>query len=373
MTRKRTPFSYWVNQQLRLVLRGLIGLVTAKSGNKRLDVVSEHIDRILLVRANFRMGSALLTLPAIAQFRGNFPGARIDFVGSGMSAALFKNHPIDHHYALTRRFPSASWAYLALLRRLRRSRYDLAVELSGGSSSMGAFIVGLSGARFRVGTRGKRDRWFNVKIPRISERNKYRALPAFLIAMGLLPTQIRRSLTLTAAEKTAGQKRIDELTPANGPVVGLFIGGRDRWDKRWPIENFSQLADALCSQGLQVVVFAGPEESGLMPGLGQKLPPGTVFVFEPSIRLFGAMIASCSLFVTSDTGPMHLGCAVGVRTVAIFQRPTFQRWGPPASLAHILYQSGGVPTEQVLGVCLSELSRPASTAVFLDGSEGPLT
>ena len=74
------------------------------------------------------------------------------------------------------------------------------------------------------------------------------------------------------------------------------------------------------------------------------------------------MISGCSLFVTSDTGPMHLGCAVGVRTVAIFARPTFERWGPPADLAHILYRSGGVSPEEVLAVCASELSAGASTS-----------
>jgi len=345
-----------MNEKIRFVFSRMAILVAARATEKKLDLRTERVERILLVRANFRMGSAVLATPAIFQFRSDFPRARIDFVGSPMSGTLFENLPIDHHYPITRRFPDASWAYLVLLSHLRRTRYDLAVELSGGSSSMGSFIVGLSGARFRVGSRGKRDGWFNVRIAKNSEKNKYRTLPAFTTAMGLIATEARPSLTLTGAEKTAGKMRMESLTGPDCRPVGVFIGGRDRWNKRWPIESFLKLSKALYSEGNKVVVFAGPEEKVLIPGLIQRMHPEIPLVLEPSVRLFASMLSHCCLLITSDSGPMHLSCALGVRTVAIFQRPTFERWGPPASLARIVYRSEGVSADEVLKVCVSELS-----------------
>jgi heptosyltransferase-3 len=341
----------------------MVLLVTPHIKGTTFDVRTERIEKILLVRANFRMGNVVLAAPAIFEFRCNFPHARIDFVGSPVSETLFRNLPIDHHYRITRRFPNASWAYLFLVNRLRRIRYDLAVELSGGASSMGSFIVGFSGARFRVGSQGKRDSWFNVRIPKTMEKNKYRTLPAFTTAMGLIPAQVRRTIILTEAETAEGNRRIDSLTArGSGPVVGIFIGGRNRRGKRWPIHHFLELMNSLYSRSVKVVVFAGPEERSLLPSLAGRMHPQIALVLEPSVRLFAAMVTHCQLFVTSDTGPMHLACALGVRTVAIFQKRNFQRWGPPASIARIVYRPGGVSVEEVVDICAAELSERSVSA-----------
>lgn len=52
---------------------------------------------------------------------------------------------------------------------------------------------------------------------------------------------------------------------------------------------------------------------------------------------------------------MHLACALGVRTIAIFQNSDFKRWGPPANMAQIVYEPGGVSAEEVLKISLAEL------------------
>ena len=54
---------------------------------------------------------------------------------------------------------------------------------------------------------------------------------------------------------------------------------------------------------------------------------------------------------------MHLACALGVRTIAIFQKINIERWGPPPNLCRILYQPGGVLPNEVLEVSLAELFR----------------
>jgi hypothetical protein len=53
---------------------------------------------------------------------------------------------------------------------------------------------------------------------------------------------------------------------------------------------------------------------------------------------------------------MHLACAVRTRTVAIFQKADHRHWGPPESLASIVYRRGGATVKEVLSVCLEELS-----------------
>ncbi len=350
-------FRYSLNQNIRRTAKWIMRSVTNRSNEQRLDLHKEKIEKILLVRATFRMGDSVLAAPAISVFRKQFPDARIDFVGAPISETLFRNLPIDHHFCITRRFPHSSWAYLVLVKKLRSLSYDLAVDLSCSQSAMGSFIVGFSGARFRVGLQGQWDRWFNVRIPRPPERNKYQVLPALLRSLGLETEEIIPSLVFSPAEKEEGRKNIKDLIRWDrAPTVGVFVGGRKTWAKRWPTENFCQLITALHWQGVNVVTFFGPEEKSLIGFFRDALEPAIPLVFEPSLRNFAAMVSNCDLFVTCDSGPMHLACALGTRTIAIFQNPNFDHWGPPPTLGRIVYQPGGCSAEEVLDVCLAELA-----------------
>lgn len=350
--------NYRLNKRISAAATAAVKLVLPRATEARVDLRREAIEKILLVRPNFRMGDSILATPAVWLFRKNFPRARIDFVGSPMSRALFQNLPIDHHYEITRRFPDASWSYFSLIARLRRVGYDLAVDVSGSQSAMGAFVVGFSGARVRAGLRGKRDRWFNVRVPRPAERNKYRTLPQVVAALGLDSEEIFPSLVLSEAEKAEGRRRVEAALGAGaGPVVGIFTGGRASRQKRWPAENFLQVAKALSRPELRIVFFVGPEEKNLIEFFRAHLGNGVPVLFEPSVRGFAAMVARSDLFVTCDSGPMHLACALGVRTAAIFQRPDHRHWGPPPGLARILYKEGGTGVADVVAACREELDR----------------
>jgi len=361
-------FRYALNQKIRRIAKTVMRWVTNESKEKRLDFQCEEIERILLVRATSRMGDSILATGAIPAFRKSFPDARIDFVGSRISSALLRNLPIDNHFTITRRFPHASWSYLVLLAQLRSIRYDFAIDLSCSQSAMGSFIVGFSGARFRVGLRGEWDRWFNVRIDRPPERNKYSVLPALLQAVGLPAEENLPFLVLSHGEKEDGRKKINDLIAADrAPVVGVFVGGRKSWGKRWPIDNFCELIRTLQRRGINVVTFVGPEETRLVGFLKKALGTQSL-VYESSSRNFAAMVSHCDLFVTCDSGPMHLASALGTRTVAIFRNNNFDHWAPPQTLARVVYQPDGCSTAAVLSVCLAELtgSHPSESSRSAD-------
>jgi heptosyltransferase III len=358
--RTRLIFRYRLNKKIRTLATWITGLVTARSTEKQLDFHREQINKILLVRATFRMGDSILATPAILLFRRNFPDARIDFVGPTISNTLFQNLPIDYHYPIYQSVQKACWAYALLLKRLRWMKYDLAIDVSCSKSALSAFIVGFSGARFRIGLRGGRDRWFNVRLERPAENNKYRNLPAFVRAMGLETEELLPSVVLSAVEKENAKSRIKTLLSEHGdatdPVVGIFVGGRKSWGKRWPKENFMELITGLHAQRIKVIVFIGPEERDVIGFFKQGLPHGVPLVFEPSPRMFASLVSNCDLFVACDSGPVHLACALRVRTIAIFLQHNFHRWAPPPSLARIVYHDAGLTAGEVIEVCRLEVN-----------------
>jgi len=350
-------FRYSLNQKLRRTTNWIMRWATPRSKEQPFDVRQEQLERILIIRATFRMGDSILAIPAVWLFRKRFPHARIDFVGAPISAELFHNLPIDNHFTITRRCPGSGWDYPLLLRRLRSVGYDLAVDVSCSQSAMGSFLVGFSGARFRAGLKGRWDRWFNVRIARPSARNKYRILPAFLKNLGLESYDSLPALALSNTEKEDGKKKLQAL-PGQGSgrcTVGVFVGGRKAWGKKWPTRKFCELITALYQQGLNVITFIGPEEKDSLGTFRDALESAIPIIFEPAPRDFAAMISNCDLFVTCDSGPMHMACGLGIRTVAIFENPNFDHWGPPSSLARIVYGSGGCSAEEVFRICLEEL------------------
>ena len=352
------PFRHRLNKNICALATRVMGLITARSNEDPLDFHREQIKKILLVRATFRMGDSILATPAIFLLRKNFPQATIDFVGPTISKILFQNLPIDRHYPIYRTVQKACWAYVLLLIRIRSMSYDLAIDVSCSKSALGAFIVGFSGARFRIGLRGRQDRWFNVRLSKPAEKNKYRNLPTFVRAMGLEAQELCPSLILSADEEEKANRRLQTLVSRrHDPIVGIFVGGRKSWGKRWPKENFIELITGLAAEALNVIVFLGPEEKDVIAFFKQALPPAVSLVVEPSARMFAALVSKCDLFVTCDSGPMHLACALRVRTIAIFLlHHNFDRWAPPPSLARVVFQDPcAASANEVIEACRHEL------------------
>jgi heptosyltransferase-3 len=330
--------------------------ITPGSSEQESDFRPQKIKKILVVRSLFRMGDVILATPAILLLRKNFPAAQIDFVGSDLSRALFANLPIDRHYEVYQRFPKVCWSYLVLLKQIRERKYDLAFDASGSSAALGAFIVGFSAARLRVGLKGKWDRWFNVRLHRPATRNKYRILSELLGSLGLDNPPVYPKLFFSPGELRQGKTRIQAFVGSDkAPIVGVFVGGRKRRGKRWAKENFLELASRLLGATAQPVIFVGPEERDLLAYFQRELRHHAPTIFEPDPRSFAALVASCDLFVACDSGPVHLACALRVRTLAIFLKDEFDHWGPPADLARIVCREQAASAEAVFEACRREL------------------
>jgi len=364
---KRTPraFRYRLDRWIRYIVMRVLAWFAPQCNETQIHPRSPSIKRILLVRANFRMGNAMLALPAIAAFRKNFPQATIDFVGSPISNLLFQEQPLNHHYVAPRRFPHVLWQYPRLMRRLRANRYDLAVDVGCSQSGGAGFIIGLSGARIRAGIAGKWDQLFNLKIAKPRETNKYQKLTAFLTALHLERIDPVGALAFSAAERTAGRTKLKSiLGESSAGTAGVFVGGRKLHDKRWPLENFAEVIRGVQRAGVNVVAFLGPEEKDIAGSLREFFGPSVPIVFEPSARKFAAIVAHLDLLICTDSGPMHLACAAGVPIVAIFQPRNLNRWAPPPSAARAVCDPNGISAAMVLQAALEVLaSKQSSVAV----------
>jgi ADP-heptose:LPS heptosyltransferase len=159
-------------------------------------------------------------------------------------------------------------------------------------------------------------------------------LLAFLHGLGVPPVTRSLKVVLTDAERARAQDcwRTCGLQ-ASDTTVGIIVGGRGR--KRWLHEQLLELIrDIQHRPGVAVVLFPGPEERHEAARLNRDLVHPVVVAPQLGIRDFAALLSSCTLVVTGDTGPMHLAAAVGVPTVAVFHatraRSYAARSAPPS-------------------------------------------
>lgn len=305
----------------------LLGLIIPLPENLPLAAVHD-VRRVLLVRPNFRIGNTLIASPLVLALRQRFPGAQLDFLSGDKTATLLANLPLSTVHSVSSRFIVRPWRFVALFWRLRRLRYDVAVET--GSSFSGGLYTFLSGARYRIGATGKGDHFFNLRLPHhVFPEHIYDRPVAFARLLGA-DCPDHPIYVVTAAETARAEEFLHAIGfVADGQVqsfVALFVGGHLK--KRWPLSEWLELARALGEAGRRVAVFLGPEELRF----GEQFRRGLVGLAEvispQPLRIFAALWSKAALIVTPDSGPMHLAAALGVPTIAILQTERSLKYCP---------------------------------------------
>jgi len=288
----------------------------------------EGVKRILVVRPNFRLGNALISAPRVLALRKRFPCAQVDYLTGDRTVDALANLPIDRVYGVSRGDLLRPWRAIALFRRLRVNRYDLAVVGTAGSLS-GCLYAYLTGARHRLGHRGKGDRLLTVRIPSLGSSHAYDGAVAFARELGVsCPDRPVYSVGKSERETALALLARLRLVGDDGvaPFVSLLIGGHA--EKRWDVASWVSLARGLCAAGVPAVVLLGPEERHLTALLMGALPASARIVSPQRLPVFAALLGLSSVAVTTDSGPMHLAAALGTPTIAILRWDLSLRYAP---------------------------------------------
>jgi len=314
----------------RRTLGRLLETLLPVSARVSLDAVRD-VERVLLVRPNFRMGNALMTNAVVPALRERFPGARLEILAGDTTLGLLENLPLDAVHPMSRTYVGTPWRFVALFLRLRRRRFDVAVEAGMGSFSGGLYSY-LSGARFRIGFEGSGERFLNVLFPRPVCMHAYDDALEIGAALGT-PVADRPLYRVGPQEEEMALAELERLgLAAAGSVrsfVAVFVGGHLR--KRWPTDRWVRLVRALDHHGVPFVVFLGPEEASQEDLFRAAVGRGGRVLPPRPLRIFAAVLARGRALVTPDSGPMHLGVALGVPTLALLQNEDSRFYEPRGS------------------------------------------
>ena len=328
--------NYLIRSTLKRRIVSLADGVGERILRKRSEGCSGEVKSILLIRLD-NLGDVLLTTPAVRSLRQRFPHARITMVVKEWALEAVKNNPHIDHIIIFNPFwtiPKGERTKTAgvagiyrLVRRLRRERFDLAIDFKGDFRNI--LIAYLLGAKRRIsyGIRGGGFLLTDI-VPYQQGIHEIDKNLRLLVPLGINSDGSHMELYLnsgdvTKAEQIIGQEGID----LRRRTLALHHGGASHY-KRWGMEKFIILARRLTKDNYtNVLIFGGPYE-GKPFRSGEKPEKGIFLMPDMTICQMAAAFQRCDLLVCNDSGPMHVGIAVGTPTVAIFG-PTFaNRFGP---------------------------------------------
>jgi heptosyltransferase-1 len=299
-----------------------------------IDKPTQHTGtpRVLIVRLS-AIGDCVQTFPLACAVRDHWPTAHITWVVEKVSAPLVAAcDAVDRVVTIPKRFSTSFKLLRALRTQLHSTPFDLVLDPQGLTKS--GLVSWLSGARRRIGFARPASREFNpilqtelVKSTALHRIDRYLEL---LRPLGIHRPNVRYGLelppaTIATAKAIATRPELHTGYAVINPGAG--------WDsKRWPIERFAEVARHLGARSLpSLVVWAGQAERAMAEEIVSK-SAGSAHLAPPTTLLeLAAFLQSASIFVSADTGPLHLAAAVGTPCVALFGASRGDACGPYGS------------------------------------------
>jgi heptosyltransferase-2 len=283
-----------------------------------------------------------MSLPAIRAIREAFPHAHIAVVARPWVADLYARET-----AIDRVIPYPGQLSLrakrAFAASLRREHFDAAILLQNAFDA--AWLTWMARIPERIGyNRDGRGLLLTQAIPvpepgDIPRHERFYYLE-LLRRAGMLerfPGAEAIRLEGIGAARAAGRAHLARLG-VDGHVIGISPGAAYGNAKRWIPERFAAVAERVAPSA--VLLFGSAGERDLCQTVADSLSCAGNRVYnlagETSLREFIDLAAVCRLFLTNDSGAMHVASALGVSTVAVFGATDDITTGPTGSLSRVV-------------------------------------
>jgi len=276
----------------------------------------------------------VLTTPLIRALRRRYPAARITYVVEAAAAPVVRGNRNLTDIVVVPRTRGLARVRddLALARRLRKERFDVAIDLHGGPRA--AWLTWSSGAPVRIGYRIAGRSWMYTHVvvrprdeaPRPTVANQW----DLLAPLGLEPPDpildaLEMEADATAAASVDRRLRAGGVT-AGYPVVVIHVSAGNPF-RRWPPESFEALVVALARRdpSRRIILTSGPSDAHAAKEIAGRaratlgpLAGAVPEVGEFDLAELRALVSRATVYIGGDSGPLHIAGTTNTPIVALF-------------------------------------------------------
>lgn len=289
--------------------------------------------KIALIVPKWGIGDLIFVLPLIRSIKKVYPKSHLTIFGSSnFYKDVLKNNPnVDElillreftHNKIERYFPFKSFFKLLKL----RSKFYLSI-VGSPHGYYGSFVSLILGAKKSISHKFNFfDRWFSDTIPfkkQIEIKQNLSLIDCISSKEYFsLPKIYLDKKELAFSKSFLGYKKNDVMI---GFHPGCSTGAEFR---QWSINKFIALAKKLSKDNKKVLFFLGPDEIHLYDKLKSLVKNKNIIIIKNmELRKTISLISKCQVFVSADSGPMHIAEGMNVPVVGIFGPTDFRRSGP---------------------------------------------
>jgi ADP-heptose:LPS heptosyltransferase len=278
-----------------------------------------------------QLGDVVMSLPALRAVRERFGFARITVaVGKPGGQIIYLSGYADATIEVDRvairdgSKPLSIVKIFNLVKDVRRRQFDFVIDLhSFSETNLLGFLSGASKRLFARRRGRSLDFLANFRpAPPVEQDNRTRhQVDRYLDVLRPLEIsdapRVPRLRTIVEDDRDIDHLLLRSKIAADMPLVGLFPGAGHE-SRRWPLDKFAQLADSLSrNDRVRPIVFVGPEEAKIVSEIRAAFPSSAVVLDRLSIRQLASLQARLAVFVSNDTGPLHIAAAVGAPVVLL--------------------------------------------------------
>lgn len=302
------------------------------------------------------LGDVVLTTPFLEVLRKAAPHSHITYVVDEKLKDLVSENPyIDDVVTVDKKGRDNSIGALNRIAKEIRARYKPDIVINLHPNERTSFLAWRIGAPYLTGMCHFLFRPFWSKYTRLDRVGRHAADMyinvleqlgvAYTEQHGLcIATQKEWEQEATHFYETHGVKSTDRL-------VGFNIGSAVP-QKRWPPERFAVVADALAAKGFKPIFFGGTMDEAMVQEASSHMQT-TPLIGTGRFGLgpLAAAISRCDLFITNDSGPMHIAVSQNIPIIALYGPSNPKYYGPYTDKAIILEST----TDYVVGKSMKQI------------------
>ena len=266
--------------------------------------------KILVILPNW-LGDAVMATPAIELLASHYSNPRFTFVGSYVSIEALKYHPLCEN-AVVDNTKNSSNRFIATYKLAKElGQFNLAVTFRNQLHS--SLLLRLTNTVVCISKQSWHSMFLLSHTPKI-------------LTMQHLVKQYSQLAMIDidnySSDEIQNLKLYIEPKVFEKPTLGINAGATYGSAKRWYPERFAQVASEY-SDKFDIIIFGGPNEVEMAKEIEENLKKLNIQNYvnlagKTNIQELCSHIGGCSLFITNDSGPMHVAAAYQVPTVSIF-------------------------------------------------------
>lgn len=286
----------------------------------------------IMILGSIGIGNLLLFSPALKALKKEFPNAHITFIVLKKSfEQLYEHSPdVDEIIIVEKKLYPGVWGKIKLISELRKKKFDVSITTFPANRFEYNLLPFLSGAKLRIAHK------YNLKVlTSLSFLQNHRVPVDYTIhdleqnlnlLKGLdMDFNGERRLYINVTEEN--RKEAEQFLEKNGLknkklIIGFHPGSsveRGMIMKRWDKKKYAELAQRIVKKyDASVLIFGGNDEDELKAYIKESAGEGVLNVSGLSLMDTAALIGKCSLFISNDSGLMHVAAAMDVKTIALF-------------------------------------------------------